>query len=37
MSLEITFHFVLDKKKTVLDYKTNNFSEGLKSQFSAGV
>ena len=37
MSLEITFHFVLDKKETVLDYKNNNFSEGLKSQISAGV
>ena len=37
MSLEITFHLFLDKKETVLDYKNNNFSEGLKSQFSAGV
>ena len=34
VSLEITFHDVLDKKETVLDYKNNNFSEGLKSQFS---
>ena len=37
MSLEITFHFEIDKKETVLDYKNNNFLEGLKSQFSAGV
>ena len=37
MSLKITFHDVLDKKESVLDYKNNNFSEGLKSQFSEGV
>ena len=37
MSLEITFHGVLDRKETVLDYKNNNFSQGLKSQFSEGV
>ena len=35
MSLEITFHNVLDKKETIYNYK-NNFLEGEKSNFSRG-
>ena len=31
------FHDVLDKKETILEYKSNNFLEGQKSHFSKGV
>ena len=37
MSLEIMFHDVLDKKKTILEWKNNKFLEGQNWQFCKGV